>query len=70
MTLLFLIMAPTDIESTQLRWGIATASLGMHPNQTLEKKFHAVQKAGFSYCEIGMGGYIDWVYSEIPDLYV
>ncbi|KAK6909912.1 hypothetical protein L486_00436 [Kwoniella mangroviensis CBS 10435] len=50
------------------RFGVAAASLGMHPSHTLEQKFAALRNAGFKYTEVGFAGYIDWLRQEIPDL--
>lgn len=49
-------------------FGVAAASLGMHANHTLHNKFDALQKAGIRYAELGFGGYMAWVRSELPDL--
>ncbi|WWC88881.1 uncharacterized protein L201_003796 [Kwoniella dendrophila CBS 6074] len=50
------------------RFGVAAASLGMHPSHTLEAKFAALQKSGFEYTEVGFAGYMDWLRQECPDL--
>ncbi|WWC65527.1 uncharacterized protein I303_108145 [Kwoniella dejecticola CBS 10117] len=52
----------------QLQFGVATASLGFSPKFTLEHKFAAIHKAGFKYCEVGFGGYVEWVRQKITDL--
>lgn len=49
-------------------WGIACASLGMHPNHTLDKKLRAIRDAGFTNCEIGLGEYCTWVRDQVPSL--
>jgi len=54
--------------SSSLRFGVATASLGMNAIHTLETKFAALQKAGISYTELGFGAYVEWVRTELPDL--
>ncbi|ODN81782.1 hypothetical protein L202_02155 [Cryptococcus amylolentus CBS 6039] len=51
-----------------LRWGVATASLGMNPIHDICTKFDALQKAGFTYTEVGFGEYVAWVRSELPNL--
>ncbi|OCF41148.1 3-dehydroshikimate dehydratase [Kwoniella heveanensis CBS 569] len=50
------------------RFGVAAASLGMHPSHTLVDKFAALQKAGFKYVEVGFAGYMDWLRQELPEL--
>lgn len=51
-------------------FGVAAASLGMQPQHTIEKKWEALQQAGFSHCEIGFGNYMEWVRQKTPELYV
>lgn len=53
---------------SDLRFGVATASLGMNSIHDIYKKFEALQKAGFKYVEVGFGAYMEWVRSELPDL--
>lgn len=48
--------------------GVATASLGMAPSATLDRKFAALQKAGFVTCELGFSAYVDWVRARRPQL--
>ncbi|WWC94360.1 hypothetical protein V866_001202 [Kwoniella sp. B9012] len=50
------------------RFGVAAASLGMHPRHTLEHKFAALKEAGFHYTEVGFAGYMEWLRQELPDL--
>ncbi|KAL7418290.1 hypothetical protein Q5752_006746 [Cryptotrichosporon argae] len=50
------------------RFGIATASLGFHAEHTLERKFAAIQQAGFQYAGLGFENYVDWVRQHHPDL--
>ncbi|TYJ58570.1 hypothetical protein B9479_000780 [Cryptococcus floricola] len=50
-----------------LRWGVATASLGMNPIHDICT--NALQKAGFAYTEVDFGEYVAWVRSELPNLY-
>lgn len=64
-------MAPvtnTDLEGLKL--GYASQCLGMHSNHTLELKFKAMADHGFKYVELGFGNYVNWVRSQVPDLYV
>ncbi|KIR34912.1 hypothetical protein I352_02167 [Cryptococcus deuterogattii MMRL2647] len=49
-------------------WGVATASLSMRPEDTIERKFTALQAAGFKNCELGFSGYMEWVRQQRPDL--
>jgi sugar phosphate isomerase/epimerase len=51
-----------------VRFGVATASLGMSPMHTLEDKFKALQDAGFNYTELGFEGFLNWVKQQVPDL--
>ncbi|GFZ52285.1 hypothetical protein JCM24511_10058 [Saitozyma sp. JCM 24511] len=51
-----------------VRFGVATASLGMSPTHTLEDKFKALQAAGFNYTELGFEGFLNWVKQQVPDL--
>jgi hypothetical protein len=51
-----------------VRFGVATASLGMSPTHTLEDKFKALQTAGFNYTELGFEGFLNWVKQQVPDL--
>ncbi|AFR98803.1 3-dehydroshikimate dehydratase [Cryptococcus neoformans C23] len=53
---------------SDLRFGVATASLGMNSIHDIYNKFGALQKAGFKYVEVGFGAYMEWVRSELPDL--
>lgn len=46
----------------------ATPSLGMHPTHTLERKFMAMQEAGFNATVLGFGEYMAWVRQREPDL--
>ncbi|AAW44929.1 hypothetical protein CNBL0420 [Cryptococcus deneoformans B-3501A] len=57
-----------SIDFSGLRFGVATASLGMNSIHDIYKKFEALQKAGFKYVEVGFGAYMEWVRSELPDL--
>lgn len=52
------------------RLGVASASLGMAPSHTMERKMAALQDAGFVFCEVGFGDYVTWVRTKHPDLYV
>ena len=52
----------------QTRFGVATASLGMHPKHTIEVKFEALQKAGFKWVGLGVENFFDWVRQKHPDL--
>jgi sugar phosphate isomerase/epimerase len=52
------------------RFGVATASLGMAASHTLELKLAALQKSGFTCCELGFGEYVAWVRRQCPDLSV
>jgi sugar phosphate isomerase/epimerase len=52
------------------RFGVATASLGMAAVHTLELKFAALQKFGFTCCELGFGEYVAWVRRQCPHLSV
>lgn len=59
-----------QLDDEAFRFGVATASLGMHPSHTMERKFAAMQQAGIKYTEIGFAGYMEWVRSMVPDLSV
>lgn len=48
--------------------GVATASLGMCATHTLERKFAALQAAGWKYTELSFADYVAWVRSQQPDL--
>jgi hypothetical protein len=60
------IIATVDLEA--LRFGVATASLGLAATHTLESKFQALQDAGIKYCELGFGAYMAWVREQVPGL--
>jgi hypothetical protein len=60
----------TSSEVKALRFGVATASLGLLDSHTLESKFKALQDAGIQYCELGFGTYMSWVRERVPGLYV
>lgn len=63
------IPTPITAESVSgVKVAFATPSLGMHANHTLEKKFAAMQEAGYKYAEMGFGNYMAWVRSLEPDL--
>jgi hypothetical protein len=51
-----------------LRFGVATASLGMNEIHTLDEKFRALQKAGITFTELGFGAYVSWVREQLPNL--
>ncbi|GFZ51153.1 hypothetical protein JCM24511_08911 [Saitozyma sp. JCM 24511] len=57
-----------QLDDEAFRFGVATASLGMHPSHTMERKFAAMQQARIKYTEIGFAGYMEWVRSMVPDL--
>lgn len=56
------------VDISSFRWGFATASLSMQGKHTLEVKFQALKDAGFKYTELGMGGFIEWVRQQNPNL--
>lgn len=56
----------TDLAN--LRFGVATASLGLHENHTLDQKLRALQEAGIKYIELGFGSYMSWVREQLPEL--
>lgn len=56
------------VDISSFRWGFATASLSMQGQHTLEVKFQALKDAGFKYTELGMGGFIEWVRQQNPNL--
>lgn len=62
--------APTPSSILAHKWGFATPCLGFHENHTLERKFAAMQEAGWDHVELGFGNYVAWVRSRVPDLYV
>ncbi|WRT68156.1 uncharacterized protein IL334_005131 [Kwoniella shivajii] len=51
-----------------LRFGVASASLGMAKCHTLELKLAALKKAGYRFAEVGFGDYVAWVRSRRPEL--
>lgn len=59
-------ISASDVKA--LRFGVATASLGLLDSHTLENKFKALQDAGFQYCELGFGAYMSWVRERVPGL--
>jgi hypothetical protein len=59
-------ISPAEVKD--LRFGVATASLGLSDSHTLEQKFKALQDAGIQYCELGFGSYMAWVRARCPDL--
>lgn len=61
-------MSDNILDFERIRFGIATASLGMASSHTLVSKFQAMQKAGFRYAELGFGAYMSWVREQVPDL--
>ncbi|EON68432.1 hypothetical protein W97_07756 [Coniosporium apollinis CBS 100218] len=56
------------VDIGDFRFGVATASLGMAALHTLELKFAALQKSGFTCCELGFGEYVAWVRRRCPHL--
>lgn len=60
------VISRSDLKA--LKFGVATASLGLDDAHTLEMKFQALQKAGFKYCELGFGSYMAWVREKVPKL--
>lgn len=58
----------TMVDTSSFRWGFATASLSMQSQHTLKVKFQALKDAGFKYTELGMGGFIEWVRQQNPNL--
>jgi hypothetical protein len=59
-------ISSSDVQA--LRFGVATASLGLAATHTLESKLAALQNAGIRYCEVGFGSYMAWVREQIPGL--
>lgn len=62
------IKVPLRMDISSYTWGVATASLSMRPEDTIERKFTALQAAGFKNCELGFSGYMEWVRQQRPDL--
>lgn len=62
------VISATEVKA--LRFGVATASLGLLESHTLDQKFQALQDAGIEYCELGFGAYMSWVRARCPNLYV
>ncbi|ODO05015.1 hypothetical protein I350_05627 [Cryptococcus amylolentus CBS 6273] len=61
---------PTRLENldSDLKFGVASALLGLHPSHTFDQKFEELQKAGFRYCEVLTADYIGWVRQQKPEL--
>ncbi|WVQ77669.1 hypothetical protein IAR50_007358 [Cryptococcus sp. DSM 104548] len=60
--------ARLEKQDSSLKFGVASALLGLHPSHKFDQKFQELQKAGFEYCEVLTADYIGWVREQRPGL--